>query len=111
MGDEGVKASLGITDVIFDQDSGWLPEFDSTELERFRQLLPTRPGFENVLISDNGDSILDPDADITRRDINKMLSRAQLSLLPEVDSETLRARFHDPTFLATGLLVNPATGM
>ena len=111
VGDEGVKASLGLTDVIFDQDSGWLPEFDSTELERIRQILPVRPGFENALISDNGDSILDPDADITRRDINKMLSRAQLALLPEVDSEAIRARFHDTTFLATGLLVNPATGM
>ncbi len=111
VGDEGVKASMGITDNISDQDSGWLPEYDFTELDRIRQLLPIRPGFENALNADDSVLLLDPDDDLTRHNINKMLSRAQLAMLPEVDSEALRARFHDTTFLATGLLVNPASGM
>ncbi len=113
--DEGVKASLGLTDRWLDQKPSWLnQQLDPASRARLRQLAPSRHGLELLL----------PKAD-KQPDLDDQALRLGLRRVPHSSSASLAANssgarpftpalirplFHDVTPLASGLLTRPDGG-
>ena len=109
--DEGVKASIAVTDPVPDQPDSWLSSFDATEKARMRQLVGARVGSEHLLSGESGDPLLDPDDQGSRQSLRRMLSVRQAAVLDEVREERVKEVFHDATARSRGVLADPLSGL
>ncbi len=108
VGDEGVKASVALTNKTLSQNNNWLGSYDPTEKTRLNQLMAMRNGSESFL---SDQTTFDPDETANINLLDKVYSRKQLLNLGNLTELRLKKNFHDITNRAMGILSNPTGGL
>ncbi len=111
IGDEGLKASVGISQRELESraSNGGLAEW---ERRRLRQMMAGRFSPQFAFRGDDGSPLFDPDSEELQSVIGKIRDRKDYSFLSNrIGRRKRRSRFHDLTPRAMGLLVSPGHGL